>query len=114
KTAPLATAMTLATTMSTTRQRSVRRGVDEVVVVLVTCRALSLEEMARDVEIRSSLRWHDPDQVRRSKLRSASSQPGSPDSRVPIQYKWEAECMDFRIFTEPQQGASYEELLAVA
>src|SRR6185312_1197431 len=30
----------------------------------------------------ASLRWHDPDQVRRSKLGVASSQPGSPDSRV--------------------------------
>ena len=30
----------------------------------------------------ASLRWHDPDQVRRSKLGEASSQPGSPDSRV--------------------------------
>jgi hypothetical protein len=34
-----------------------------------------LEEIA-------SLRWHDPDQVRRSKLGEASSQPGIPDSRV--------------------------------
>src|SRR5680860_577751 len=38
--------------------------------------------MARVSRVFASLRWHDPDQVRRSKLRSASSQPGSPDSRV--------------------------------
>jgi len=30
------------------------------------------------------------------------------------EYTWQSGVMDFRIFTEPQQGASYEDLLAVA
>src|SRR5690606_15506591 len=82
KMTPDATPITLATTMSTTRQRYCA-DVETVSLVLVTCRALSVSEIGTGLrELFASLRWHYPDQVRRSKLGSASSQPGSPDSRV--------------------------------
>ena len=63
-----------------------------------------------------SLRWHDPDQVRRGHGRSLEQLPLSPAHRTPVlaeSYVWRyAPRMDFRIFTEPQQGASYPTQLA--
>jgi hypothetical protein len=56
-----------------------------VVVILRAFREKFCWEMARVVRLSASLRWHDPDQVRRSKLGEASSQPGIPDSRVRCQ-----------------------------
>src|SRR5690554_2555885 len=67
---PDATPITLATTMSTTLQRRLGFALADATTGAVV------------VFIVPSLRWHYPDQVRRSKLGVASSQPGSPDSRV--------------------------------
>ena len=64
-----------ATTMSTTRQRQVLRRVR-------TCDVRASRMVDVDVLIvNSSLRWHDPDQVRRSKR---GSLPLSPAHRTPV------------------------------
>jgi F420-dependent oxidoreductase-like protein len=49
--------------------------------------------------------------------RSFDQLPLSPVHRTPVfatKYTWQSGVMDFRIFTEPQQGASYDDLLTVA
>src|SRR5918995_48031 len=74
KTRPEATPMTLATTMSTTRQRYGFAGGD----------AGACVDDDADVDacnVFSSLRRHDPDQVRRSKR---GSLPLSPAHRTPV------------------------------
>lgn len=49
--------------------------------------------------------------------RSFDQLPLSPAHRTPVftaKYTWQGGVMDFRIFTEPQQGARYDDLLTVA
>ncbi len=49
--------------------------------------------------------------------RSFDQLPLSPAHRTPVfafEYTWQGREMDFRIFTEPQQGASYDDLLGIA
>ena len=90
KMTPAATPKTLATTMSTTRHWPIRaRGVARDVVAESCCvvddactdRALSVDNRARVMRYFASLRWHYPDQVRRSKLEKL---PLSPAHRTPV------------------------------
>src|SRR5664279_1066307 len=79
---PVATPRTAATTMSTTRHAYVRAPSVVLVAMCLPLVGSSTGRRRLSASRDASLRWHDPDQVRRSKVADLPLSPASPDSRV--------------------------------